>query len=69
MAAGLPDHVWTMEEIIALVGEAAPKLGRPKTYKKRAAQQRLLSGGFGLPPGVSADAIATFLQTDRGRYQ
>lgn len=37
MAAGLTDRVWTMEEIIALMDEAAPKPGRPKTYKKRAA--------------------------------
>lgn len=37
MAAGLTDHVWTMEEIIGLMDEAAPKPGRPKTYKKRAA--------------------------------
>jgi hypothetical protein len=37
MAAGLTDHVWTMEEIIGLMDEAAPKPGRPTTYKKRVA--------------------------------
>jgi hypothetical protein len=37
MAAGLTDHVWTMDEIIGLMDEAAPKPGRPKSYKKRAA--------------------------------
>lgn len=36
MAAGLTDHLWTMEEIVALMDEAAPKPGRPKTYKKQA---------------------------------
>jgi hypothetical protein len=35
MAAGLTDHLWTMEEIIGLMDEAAPKPGRPKTYNKR----------------------------------
>jgi len=35
MAAGLTDHLWTMEEIIGLMDEAAPKPGRPKTYKKK----------------------------------
>ncbi len=35
MAAGLTDHLWTMEEIIGLMDEAAPKPGRPKTYIKR----------------------------------
>lgn len=35
MAAGLTDHVWTMDEIIGLMDESAPKPGRPKTYKKR----------------------------------
>ena len=37
MAAGLTDHLWSMEEIIGLMDEAAPKPGRPKTYKKRMA--------------------------------
>jgi hypothetical protein len=36
MAAGLTDHLWTMEEIVGLMGEAAPKPGRPKQYKKSA---------------------------------
>ena len=37
MAAGITDHLWTMEEILGLMDEAAPKPGRPKTYKKRIA--------------------------------
>ncbi|MFT3731469.1 MAG: DDE-type integrase/transposase/recombinase [Hyphomicrobium sp.] len=37
MAAGISDRLWTMEEIIGLMDEAAPKPGRPKTYKKRIA--------------------------------
>ncbi|MGO4686302.1 IS1 family transposase [Hyphomicrobium sp. 2TAF46] len=37
MAAGLTDHLWTMEEIIGLMDEAAPKPGRPKQYRKRIA--------------------------------
>jgi hypothetical protein len=35
MAAGLTDRLWTMEEIIEMMDEAAPKPGRPKTYKKQ----------------------------------
>lgn len=35
VASGLTDHLWTMEEIIGLMDEAAPNPGRPKTYKKR----------------------------------
>ena len=38
MASGLTDHLWTMEEIIGLMDEVAPKPGRPKTYKKRIAE-------------------------------
>jgi hypothetical protein len=37
MAAGLTDHVWSVEEIVAMMDDIAPKPGRPKTYKKRAA--------------------------------
>ena len=37
MAAGLTDRLWNMEDIAELVEAAAPKPGRPATYKKRAA--------------------------------
>jgi hypothetical protein len=37
MAAGLTDRVWDMEEIVALMDDVAPKPGRPKLSKKRAA--------------------------------
>ncbi len=36
-AAGVTDHVWTMEEIIGMMGIVEPKPGRPRTYKKRLA--------------------------------
>jgi hypothetical protein len=36
MAAGVTDMLWSMEDIAELVEAAAPKPGRPKTYKKRA---------------------------------
>lgn len=35
MEAGLTDHVWDMEEVVAIMDERAPKPGRPKTYKPR----------------------------------
>ena len=35
MAAGISDHVWSMEEIIGLMDEVAPKPGRPKNYRKQ----------------------------------
>lgn len=35
MEAGLTDHVWDMEEVVAVMDERAPKPGRPKTYKPR----------------------------------
>jgi IS1 family transposase len=35
MAAGLTDRVWDMADIIAMMDAAAPKPGRPVTYKKR----------------------------------
>jgi hypothetical protein len=34
MRATLTDHVWDMEEAIAVMDERAPKPGRLKTYKK-----------------------------------
>lgn len=37
MAAGLTDRVWSMKDVVALMDVAAPKPGRPKTYKKREA--------------------------------
>jgi len=37
MAAGLTDKLMGMEDVVALIDAAAPKPGRPKTYKKRAA--------------------------------
>ena len=30
-------YVWTMEEIIGMMGIVEPKPGRPRTYKKRLA--------------------------------
>lgn len=38
MAAGVTDKLWSMEDIAELVDAAAPKPGRPATYKKRAAE-------------------------------
>lgn len=35
MAAGVTDRVWTLEDILNLVDDAAPKPNRPKTYKRR----------------------------------
>lgn len=35
MAAGLTERLWDMTDIIAMMDEAAPKPGRPKTYIKR----------------------------------
>ena len=35
MEAGLADHVWDMEEVVAVMDERAPKPARPKTYRKR----------------------------------
>jgi len=34
MAAGLTDKLVSFEDIVALMDAAAPKPGRPKTYKK-----------------------------------
>ncbi len=35
MAAGVTDRLWSMEDIAELVDAAAPKPGRPATYRKR----------------------------------
>ena len=35
MAAGMTDKLMSMEDVVALIDAAAPKPGRPKTYKKR----------------------------------
>ena len=35
MEAGLSDHVWDIEEFVAIMDGPAPKPGRPKTYKPR----------------------------------
>ena len=35
MAAGITDKLMGMEDIVALIDAAAPRPGRPKTYKKR----------------------------------
>jgi hypothetical protein len=37
MAAGLTERVWSVEEFVAMMDEAPPKPGRPKTYRKRLA--------------------------------
>ena len=39
MSAGFTDHVWSIEEIVSMMDEIAPKPGRPKTYKKRERSQ------------------------------
>ena len=35
MAAGVTDRLWKIEDIVRIVDKAAPKPGRPKTYKKQ----------------------------------
>ncbi len=39
MAAGLTDKLMSMEDVVALIDAAAPKPGRPKTYRKQALSQ------------------------------
>lgn len=53
MEAGLTDHVWDMEDVVAVMDERAPKPGRPKTYKKTI-QNDALPIGF-LAPWVALD--------------
>lgn len=38
MAAGVTDRLWSIEDIANIVEAAAPKAGRPATYKKRQPQ-------------------------------
>jgi hypothetical protein len=35
MAAGVTNKLWSIEDIANIVEAAAPKAGRPATYKKR----------------------------------
>ena len=35
MAAGITDKLMCLEDVVAMIDAAAPKVGRPKTYKKR----------------------------------
>jgi hypothetical protein len=35
MAAGVTDRLWSIEDIANVIEAAAPKAGRPATYKKR----------------------------------
>ena len=37
MAAGINDKLMCMEDVVGLIDAVAPKPGRPKIYKKRAA--------------------------------
>jgi hypothetical protein len=37
MAAGLSDHVWSLEEIVMMADSYMPKAARRGPYKKRAA--------------------------------
>ena len=36
MSAGIANKSMSMEDVVALMDAAAPKLGRPKTYKRKA---------------------------------
>ena len=38
MAAGVAEKLWSIEDIAIMIDAAAPKPGRPKTYKKRDAE-------------------------------
>ena len=35
MQAGLTDHIWDMEEVVAHIDVMAPEPNRPRTYRKR----------------------------------
>ena len=38
-AAGVIDKLWSIEDIAIMIDAAAPKPGRPATYKKRSTQE------------------------------
>lgn len=38
MAAGITDKLMSLEDVVAMIDAAAPKPGRPKTYKKRSGE-------------------------------
>src|SRR5438270_11468630 len=41
MAAGLSDHVWSLEEIVLMADSYMPKLGKRGPYRKRARQNQM----------------------------
>ncbi len=40
MAAGVTDHLWSMDDIVALVEARAPQPGKRGPYKKHIAKDR-----------------------------